>query len=888
MTVPAEAPLYQMLWAKADRLTGRMHPLICHMLDVAEVTLTMWDAVLTGGIRRHFSELLRLNADEAGRLLAFWASLHDLGKASPAFQRKVPAFESALKSAGLDFPQVFTSQACPHGTVTTWSLEQTLQTATGLAPRPARRIALAVGGHHGSWPPPGATNRLRAEQVGGSRWNAVRSDLVCTLMAVLKPPACETWIANRTDENTFITLFSGLASVADWIGSMESYFAYAELPVDPQSYAATAAECASRALSDLNWTGWQPPVEARRFDELFPFQPSIMQEAVIDLAAHLKGPSLVMIEAPTGMGKTEAGLFLADRWAVDEQQRGTYVAMPTMATTNQMHGRVKEMLRRRYGTSAVEPLLVHSQARWIETAPPPTIVTDDERTGSSVQSMTWFLPRKRSLLAPFGVGTVDQSLMSVLQTRHFFVRLFGLSHKTVIFDEVHAYDTYMSTLFQRLLSWLKAIGSSVVLLSATLPARTRRELLAAYAGSEIQTPDATYPAITWASGDQAGNVPLPPIGGRQLLLDQITREPDAVVDCLTEQLIKGGCAAVICNTVGRAQEIYRAVRDAGMISADHLILFHARMPMAWRNEIEAKVLTQFGKDGARPHRAIVVATQVIEQSLDLDFDVMITDLAPIDLLLQRAGRLHRHERPNRPEPVATPRLLVAVSGGDPLPEFGSDSYVYEPYILLRSFLALQGHDRLTLPQETPSLIETVYGDAPLADLEPAWETRLNAARRKMTLEADQEVFEARKRLVLSPSDEALLAGLNADLEEDAPEVHATFQALTRLGNPSVALVCLHAIGEGLNTEPDGSGVAVVLDEHPDSSLTGHLARHTVSVTHRGILNHFQAQEKPPGWREHPLLRDHHAAVFNDGVCPLTGTSYTLRLSRAMGLEIART
>lgn len=880
-------PLYQLLWAKADRKTGRMHPLICHLLDVAHVTLALWNEVLTDSIRRQFAGTLGLNVTETGRLLAFWTALHDIGKASPAFQRQVKPLEAALSAVGLPFPKLFSQEFSPHGTISALVLEPLLQSETGLALRPARRIAVTLGGHHGTWPPPGATEKLKEDQIGRTEWDAVRRELIRMLMQILEPPRLTTWTVNRYEENTFLTLFSGLTSVADWIGSVEDYFPYFESPLDMRQYADRAAAQARRALADLDWLGWRPPTETRGFEALFEFPPNPMQQSVVELAEKLKGPALVLIEAPTGSGKTEAALYLADTWAHGEQQRGLYVAMPTMATSNQMHGRVATVLRKRYGKDAVEPLLVHSQARWKADMPPPEVTSDDERAGASTHSMTWFLPRKRSLLAPFGVGTVDQSLMSVLQTRHFFVRLFGLSHKTVIFDEVHAYDTYMSILFQRLLTWLRAVGSSVVLLSATLPAQTRRELVQAYAGNGVDVPDAPYPAITWVAGGQVGTVSLPATENRVVGLKWITRDPAVIVAQLAEALREGGCAAVICNTVGRAQEVYRTVRDAGLVAESDLILFHARTPFAWRDRVEKDVLNRFGKGSERPHKAIIVATQVIEQSLDLDFDVMISDLAPVDLLLQRAGRLHRHPRPPRPAPVARPRLLVAVDEGEEFPEFGNDAFVYEPYVLLRSFLALRDCDRLTLPQETAGLVEAVYGDTPMAGASPEWEARLEATRRKMARNDDKEVFEAKKRLVPFPRDEGLLTGLNADLEEDAPAVHATFQALTRLGEPSVALVCLHMSGMGLNIEPGGSGHRVMLEHKPNADLTGHLARHTVSLTHRDIFKHFQAQEAPSGWRDHPLLRDHRVAIFTDGLCPLPGTEYTLRLSRELGLEILK-
>ncbi len=881
-------PLYQLLWAKAERKTDRMHPLICHMLDVGQVTRALWREVLTDSLRSQFANALGLDADATGRLLAFWSALHDLGKASPAFQRQVKPLELRLAAAGLPFPKLFSQEFSPHGTISTLVLEDALQSQTGLGLRPAKRIALAVGGHHGAWPQPGATDRLKPDQVGGKEWDAVRLELVRTLRDVFDPPSLPTWITNRTDENVFLTLFSGLTSVADWIGSVENYFPYVEPPLDPRRYSERAAGQARRALADLEWTGYQPPATVRRFDELFPFPPNPMQEKVVELAETLNGPALVLIEAPTGSGKTEAALYLADRWAQGEQQRGLYVAMPTMATSNQMHGRVAAVLRSRYGDDVIEPLLVHSQARWSAEAPPPEVVSDDERASASARSMAWFLPRKRSLLAPLGVGTVDQSLISVLQTRHFFVRLFGLSHKTVIFDEVHAYDTYMSTLFQQLLGWLRAVGTSVVLLSATLPAQTRRDLVQAYARNAVEVPAASYPAITWTADGQVGVTPLPKAENHVVALEWIRRDPAGIVTRLRDALQEGGCAAVICNTVARSQEVYRAVRDANLVEEGDLILFHARTPFAWRDQTEKKVLSRFGKEGKRPQKAIVVATQVIEQSLDLDFDVMISDLAPVDLLLQRAGRLHRHPRPYRPAPVAAARLLVAVDEGEEFPEFGNDAYVYEPYVLLRSLLALQGRDRLILPQEEPSdLIEAVYGEKLPDGLSPSWAAKLTQTRQKMTRSDDKDVFEARKRLIRAPHDERLLVDSNADLEEDAPAVNETFQALTRLGDPSIDVVCLHAVGVDLNTEPDGSGRIVKLEQKPDVELTGHLARHTVSLSHRGIFEYYLKQEVPPGWREHALLNNHRAAIFVNGSCPLDGTPYTLRLSRDLGLEIAK-
>lgn len=340
----------------------------------------------------------------------------------------------------------------------------------------------------------------------------------------------------------------------------------------------------------------------------------------------------------------------------------------------------------------------------------------------------------------------------------------------------------------------------------------------------------------------------------------------------------------------RAQEAYTAVRDAHIVPQETLLLFHARYPLAWREEIEQQVLARFGKWGNRPEKAVIVATQVIAQSLDLDFDLMLTDLAPIDLLIQRAGRLHRHERPTRPSSLAMPRVLVTEPAEENgVPMFGDDAYVYEPYILLRSYLALRNRSTLTLPTETTAMIEAVYGDRDLCDssLESAIVAALAKARLDMERHEEEHVYKACQRLVWDPVTDDVLEQRSLVLEEDSPELHEALQALTRLARPSVSLVCMHQTAAGLTLEPGAGGPLVPLDEPPGPALTAQIARYTVDVSHPAIVKHFLQQPVPPGWRRHPLPHNHRAAVFVDGAAHLSGTPYALRLSRELGLEIQR-
>jgi CRISPR-associated endonuclease/helicase Cas3 len=302
--------------------------------------------------------------------------------------------------------------------------------------------------------------------------------------------------------------------------------------------------------------------------------------------------------------------------------------------------------------------------------------------------------------------------MGVVRSRYQFVRLFGLAGRTVIMDEIHAYDLYTSTLLERLLEWLAALGSPVIALSATLPKGIRQMLISAYAkgcgDTETELPVAPYPRITAKSPHGIKVTPFTASPGvcRSLLIKWVSA-PTWVSD-LTQTLKNGGCVAVICSTVGRAQDVFQRLQPH--FSVNELGLFHGRFLFVDRQRIEKNCLEMFGKDSTkRPDRYVLVATQVIEQSLDVDFDLMISDLAPIDLLLQRSGRLHRHER-KRYDHLKQPTLWLIqpnCTAGHKL-DFADGDCIYDRHVLLRTWLTLRERSSLQLPEEMDRLIESVY------------------------------------------------------------------------------------------------------------------------------------------------------------------------------------
>jgi len=371
-------------------------------------------------------------------------------------------------------------------------------------------------------------------------------------------------------------------------------------------------------LEAIGWTGWSPPDECVRFSSLFPFPlgPAPLQQLVDSLADSIPDPAMVLIEAPTGEGKTEAAFFLADHWNCTSGQRGTYVAMPTQATANAMFTRFQEYLQRRYPHQAVNFHLLHGQASlsadYQQLRKIAQVYGQGETRSDTGQIMAqeWFTYRKRGLLGPFAVGTIDQALMAALPVHHGLVRMFGLAYKTVIFDEVHAYDTYTSNLLERLLTWLSELGCSVVMLSATLPANRRHGLIKAYTGcSSDQEPG--YPRITIAAPGMQKSRTFTVRESRTVQIEWVSSDFGVLASDLKKVLENGGCAACVCNTVRRAQEFYNTLREALRDTDIELDLFHARFPFEERDRREKCVQRRFGKDGERPRAAVLMATQVM-------------------------------------------------------------------------------------------------------------------------------------------------------------------------------------------------------------------------------------------------------------------------------------
>ena len=501
-----------------------------------------------------------------------------------------------------------------------------------------------------------------------------------------------------------------------------------------------------------------------------------------------------------GEGKTEAALLLANGAESRLGQQGIYIGLPTKATANQMFGRVRRFLDRTRPDARSTLALAHGDADMVAEFQSLVAVYDENGREGGVLAEEWFLSKKRTLLAEHAVGTIDQALLGVLRTRHGFVRLYGLAGKTVVLDEVHAYDTFTSTILDRLLEWLAALGTTVVLLSATLPATRRRALLSAYAkglGTQSSLPsEARYPRISTVRHDATSATTVPAHGASVAVeIERVDPDVARLAQAVVEALRPGGCAGWICNTVDRAQKAYAAV--ARIAPAMPRLLLHARMLPEERQARERQLEALLGPEdrGAnRPERCLVIGTQVLEQSLDVDFDLLVSDLAPVDLLLQRAGRLHRHRnRRNRSPAHPEPRMLIAYAQGvfDTVP-IREVAAVYADVLVRETLKVLEGRTRITLPDEIESLVEAVYRE----DL-PAADDRLFGKYQQYRGKTIASRQNAEGRLLPSPEiEDDIFGNLTMPFSDDEdPAVHEELRAITRDTELTVQIVCLARAGQ---------------------------------------------------------------------------------------------
>lgn len=927
------------LWAKFDRDNGLSMPLRQHLADSAHTAGALWDQWLPASIRRNIVDSVG-GEDSDGRLLLQWlAGIHDIGKATPAFQIQIESLAAYCDSAGLKIPSKLADRnSLPHGLAGQLILEKWLTTTHGWSLENARTYATVVGGHHGTYP---TFEQLHLQQhshhlLGEGPWNDAHASLLAEITESLSVAGQLPRWSERPLSSQAQVLLSAAVIVSDWIASDTSLYPYETALGDQR-------ERTEAAWAELNLPRpWVPQPREVSADELMGDRFRLpagaksrpVQATAIDVARNLKTPGLIIIEAPMGVGKTEAALLAAEVLAAGTGAGGLIFALPSMATSDAMFGRIHqwiEHLPRDPAAPTLPVFLAHGKAqlndeyRGIADAQRFADIDSDRgaaKEHTDVFVHEWLSGRKKGVLASFVVGTIDQVLFAALKSKHLVLRHLGLAGKVVVIDEVHAADEYMSVYLDRTLEWLGAYGVPTILLSATLPGKRRRAMVEAYdRGRGRHEPPRL---VRWRPGDPETAAEKSPYEYLQTLtayplitatdsaapvvasVEACSRSTDIQVEpldddletlraFLSSRLAGGGCAVVIRNTVNRAQETYEHLKS---IFGDEVTLAHSRFIATDRIKNEVLLREKFGPpdaSGNRPYRHILVATQVVEQSLDVDFDLMVTDIAPIDLVLQRAGRLHRHERgPNESNrPLGVREATLCITGVDwqsPVASVDRGAKaVYGADSLLKSLAVLDTSTRpmLHLPADIPRLVQSAYGDS--CPVPSGWAEDMELAEEKANQRRQQRKSNANTWLVGSPQAGNLVGWTQGGVGNAGDEVRG--HASVRDGQESLEVLVVQRRDDGLIYRwraPEGES-AIATDFEPDLRLARKVSANTLRLPPRLTMpwsidrtisdledNFF------PGWQSSKWLREQLVLVL-DRNCQALLTDFQLTYSGEVGL-----
>lgn len=653
------------------------------------------------------------------------AGSHDIGKVSPTFVAKI------LSACGIDYTRMPELAGVNPKLEQQWGGHAGVSQATAEDLGVPKYVAEILGQHHG-FNPSVDDKRGNADVFGGPNWFDERKKLVVALKECFQ----SDW--PKFDSAAQARVVAGLTSVSDWIGSGVFF----ENPDEDWRPNITAA---------LNDAGFIKPIirNGLSFAEVFdPINLAMqLREPQSLFVEQVSGPGVYILEAQMGMGKTEAALYAAYQLLAQEKATGIYFALPTQLTSNKIYDRFNAFLEQIISSATPQRgLLLHSGAWLLDTE-----IGEEGCPGGS-----WFNQNKRGLLAPFAVGTIDQALMAVMNVKHGFVRAFGLAGKVVILDEVHSYDLYTGTILNELVAFLRQIDCTVIILSATL-SQARREALLQQA-----TTSTAYPLVTTVAAvgeqNQLVEVGVPTVDNPPVILQMCDKNEQALEEAL-KRAAQGQQVLWIENTVAEAQQRYLDIASRAIQAGCETGLLHSRFTPHDRARNEGRWVDLYGRAGW-PQRTncgrILVGTQVLEQSLDIDADFLITRFAPTDMLLQRLGRLWRHAdtpRHSSAKPecwLLAPTLECALA--NPHSAFGKSAMVYSPYVLCRSLEVWKDMQSVCLPSGIRPLIDQTYVERTES---AQWASLLHELKNGSRFRTGEQAQQALAKLTLSKGGKTL-------------------------------------------------------------------------------------------------------------------------------------
>lgn len=782
----------KLIIAKSGRENREWLPLWIHAEDTANVM-----KYLLHSRYQALSDMCGMPFEELKKTAVLLAYLHDIGKITPFFQAKIlqslPDRRSLFEHYRTHIPDmseyIHKEREKSHHTI----CGEAILNELGF-----KSVSSVVGAHHGMTTEniKGLTEKYPEIFFGipedRGLWNSLYGEWAefsldrAGFSAVSDLPK----LNKRTQ-----VLLSGMLVMADWIASDQERFGLIGEDVILSENEYPEGRFVN-AVDDLKlpdaWGSDQTRITDEDFRIRFSFSMNDIQRAVIEAAEGCKAPGLFILEAPMGIGKTEAALSAAEVLASKCDKTGVFFGLPTQATANGIFGRVAQWAEKQSSEAFHSIVLAHGSAEFqSEFAALKSRDTQIDADGDGgLVTHSFFNGSKQSLLADFVIGTVDRLLMSALRKKHAMLLHLGLSQKVVIVDECHAYDAYMNRYLDRALTWLHEYNVPVILLSATLPAERRKMLVGAYLNDDTMSepiPEAAYPRLTYTDGEEVRAVSLQMnIPNKTVRI--IRAEDSAALDEIRRAVNAGACVGIICNTVSRAQRFAELARS---VEGANVILYHAQFVIPDRLEKEEALKQAVGKNSASAQRrgTVVVGTQVLEQSLDIDFDIMLTDLCPMDLLLQRLGRLHRHERADRPQGYKDARCVVFGISELNGELDGASEKIYTKWLLMRTRKLLP--ETISVPRDIDPLVNEAYKQA-----EP------DGDEERAALEQYTTLLEIKKRraegfLMPPPRESRRGSDLHGWLNNSTSDDENKALAAVRDGNSSIEVIVMVRYSNGM-------------------------------------------------------------------------------------------
>lgn len=873
------------IWGKSKGLEYQ-YPLVCHLLDTAAAAEAIVDGMLPAGLVKIMAEHSGVSTMEwraAARVLAGW---HDIGKASCGFQnadpKSCPGWALGIKNR---------SNADRHdlaGAHLVWDICKERGTSPTDGAR--YRAAQIVGGHHGIVPHPSSLNRRWLISRGGR-------ELVDDSATVpRRMHQARDWILDVVEQSVgkFPAMDPSLTSssmllativLADWVASCDSFLARQQGAFDENSFNALehyrrAQSLARQHLEDTKLSRPAPPARPTPSSAVGGSRPkwTPLQNS-IDRSFSPNGPGICCICAPTGEGKTEAALIAAHKLSTASGRHGVFFAMPTVATAEGLHSRLEKCL------GIVGLARVHSQSSLYDQSRT-AAVSDDS---SAVRAASrWMRGTRKSLLAPYGIGTVDQVLLGTLKTKHSSLRMLGVVTGTLVVDEVHALDPYMRELLCKTMQWMGAMGAPVVIMSATMPNKRFAELFDAYrvgtAGGQLPTGEGPaavdYPGwAAWTREDGWSKGASKPRRTWDLNMDICDTSSDKTHDAIAKRALEHyegeNNVLVVCNTIRAAQKVYENLSRSNKIGPpEGLGIIHSRMPRGERSKRSEKALELFGPArGSRPSRYVLVATQVVEQSFDVDFDILVTEPAPLSALLQRAGRVRRH----RTDDGTAGMEVVWPVAGDGTPLVGSP--IYSESDLVSTRRCILGTDRpdgrrISMPDDVPALMEQTDVESPEF---PVLGDDLEDASLGQLVRIDSDRTFARKWSIPGPWSDACLSELTSSIDEDIPGTR--YQAST-----GTVIPCTRR-PDGSWGLMDGTEFDESPERTPDIRTTAKLFEAGIPVSYPNRGWYDAMPRLGGGWNRTPVCRSRLMEVGTDGMFQCNG--WELTADATVGLVISK-